>query len=348
VGNKPSKYRDDLFAKLESSSTLRQLEISYIDLDEISIKNPSLEKLTVAKAYKLWLPENPKVLERLEKLDLGYNVGLDEKNRNNLRNLIASSKSLQIINTFYDVMLCASMSRSLGRLNLRLEDMDDECTDVFVQLIRRTKSIYHLRFDTDCESMEVQSILAALCDNQSLTYFCLETYFESMIPAADLLAVLHKNRHLMELDLENSVIDHFYGTKVDEYIDPEDPHASALREAVAASQRLIRISGIFEPEGPEVKRMRDGVERAKIEAKWILLFCRIMAGSRFKDGRAALPVEILLLITKRVTVGGFWIAERLNLIVRCASNRNTVGKLYSEYLEFSVGSLEYLCKQSAL
>jgi hypothetical protein len=246
-------------------------------------------------------------------------------------------------------MSCVSMSSSLGHLTLTPKKINNENADDFTQLIRTTRSIYQLNMKSICTISALRSILAALCYNESLVYFRLTTRGHSTVPAADILAVLHKNRYLVELDLKRYMITNPPDECIiRKYIDPEDPHAKELREAVGASHRLIEISGIFYPFSQKIIRMQSGVDRANIEARWILHFGRIFACSRFKGERPILPVELFLLILKNVSVGGYWLNERRNSIICSVLDRRTVGKLYSEYLDFSVGSLEYLCKQSAL
>jgi hypothetical protein len=325
---------------------MRKFRISGVKFGDIAFLNhPLLEDLCLDEA-NLHLSDDLTSLKNLRRLNLYGGVKLDDENFERLCRLIESSATLQEIkmrvHDSRSKRLCLAMTRSasLGYVYLNFNGLSDLTGESIASLISGTWSIFDvylvgLKFPS---SDAIGAILSALHFNETLSSFCLHGHFESLLHASTITPILRENLHLISFDIRNTN-DNFSYCKGN----------ADLEKAIESNNRLTTFPGILPDNDffyPVLWKNVDIADRAKIEMHWILFFGRIFTGSRFKSNARFLPFEIREIILYNLSAGGFLIPQRRSLIIRTVLDRRTVGRLRSSVFTFTLGSLEYLCKQA--
>ncbi len=341
-------FCDTLEKLLEKRSNLQKLAVESLNFYQLSFLNhPFLEELKLC-VTTLQFPDDIDALRSLHRLRLGKEVTLNDANFKRLCRLIKHSKTLCDVsyenlsdNRGGEFFSAALKSKSLARIEIQLNNISEETGDIIAKFICETTSVYFLSIDNneDIASHAREAILSALCVNQTLHSFSISGYSDSPVNTSYLRDILRENRSLTWLGVHSCpfVSDSDLDLReLKQLIDSNNNRLVSFPENIDHLQNLIEDKS---------RRNLNLLNRADMEARWILFYGRIFAGSHFKSGSRFLPVELLEAILMSLSAGGFLIPERRKLIVRTTLNRRTIGKLKNHYLRFSIASLEYLCKK---
>ena len=212
----------------------------------------------------------------------------------------------------------------------RYQDAD---FDFIVRLFRQSTTIPRISLRLySGDSVDVNFVirmLAALADNKSvleLSLFLSDDYEPDMQRAIEenALNILKRNKviEVMHLNVANIF---------------DNGDSELLQEAFSQNQVLSEYNGL--------KRDTDIIKLRNLEASRVLEYARIIGHGKITQS-TTLPAEVLRMIICECAASDDWDQEQLVTIIRCAYNRQTLGKLVDKNIKFSRNALYVMSRRA--
>lgn len=156
---------------------------------------------------------------------------------------------------------------------------------------------------------------------------------------------------LKNLFQQNQTLTYFSVTQMFSFAaPPQDDSLNRFLDECLQSNHSLTVLGVGLVSmaiGPQLRKNHEARIRNGIQARSLVRYSRILLCQMPSQGRQKfrIPNELILSIFKVAAVGEskYWSGRKLQKVVKCLTDRRTLGMLHDQEMEFEYSSLYYLC-----